>query len=719
MSVAAKDKRFSMRKRRSPTAATELEKSRFPPHSSRVISARAELPSLPLLPSKDVAALAAAGLSTPFAVLDHLPRRYEDRRRFDAFPNQSSAIPVCLRGTVIDAAPRGFGHGRRFFEAIVMDGSGGVFGSGKVTCRWYNMPFIHKLVATGHEVIVYGKVKDANGRLVIDHPDFEVLREDDAAASIHLERIVPIYKNLPGLAQRRLREIIHLLLHQTDPATLESIRDIQPATPRHQALCEVHFPESIEQASAARRRFALEEFFALQLNVVWRRARYHERLGRVLGTRTTLLKRFYTSLPFDLTDAQKRSIREIVADMREPRPMHRLLQGDVGSGKTFVAMAAMLLAIDSGCQAALMAPTQILAEQHYLTFCRWLEPLDLRIALRTANRDESSHLPLSGEPQIIIGTHALLYDSVAFRDLGLVVIDEQHKFGVAQRAALIGQGLVPDVLVMTATPIPRTLTMTLYGDLDVSLLDEKPPGRGKIITAVRVAPKQTDVTNFIKQQITEGRQAYLVYPLVDESETLNAESAIEAYAKWQKRLADHRVGLLHGKLKPEEKEDVMRRFRAGEIAALVATTVIEVGVDVANASVMILHHAERFGLAQIHQLRGRIGRGAHKGWCVLLTDGKSPDGLEKLKIAEQTSDGFEIAEADLRLRGPGDVLGTAQSGLSDLRFTDFLADTALLREARALADAVIAEDPDLTGQHRAQRPLILLRSETDPQPGAA
>jgi ATP-dependent DNA helicase RecG len=674
---------------------------------------------MPLLPPKDIVALAAVGLTTPAAVLEHLPRRYEDRRRFDAFPNQPSAIPVCLRGTVIDAALRGFGQGRRFYEAIVMDGAGGVFGSGKVTCRWYNMPFIHKLLATGHEVILYGKVKDSNGRLVIDHPEFEILREDDAAASIHLERIVPIYKNISGLAQRRLREIIHLLLHRTDPATLASNCDLNPATPRHQALCEVHFPDSIEQAQAARRRFALEEFFLLQLNVVWRRARYHERPGRVLGTRTSLLKQFYASLPFDLTNAQKRSIREIVADMRAPRPMHRLLQGDVGSGKTFVAMAAMLLAIDSGCQAALMAPTQILAEQHYLTFRHWLKALDIRITLRTSNREESSHLALSGEPQIIIGTHALLYDSVAFNDLGLVVIDEQHKFGVAQRAALIGQGLVPDVLVMTATPIPRTLTMTIYGDLDVSLLDEKPPGRGKIITAVRIAPKQTDVTKFIKEQIAEGRQAYLVYPLVEESENLKVESATEAYEKWQKRLSGSAVGLIHGKLKPEEKEEVMRRFREGGIAALVATTVIEVGLDVPNASIMLLHHAERFGLAQMHQLRGRIGRGGHKGWCILLTDGKSPDGLEKLKILEQTSDGFEIAEADLLLRGPGDVLGIAQSGLSDLRFTDFLADTTLLREARALADSVLAEDPNLAGPYRGLRALIQHRSDADPHPGAA
>jgi ATP-dependent DNA helicase RecG len=671
-----------------------------------MISAREDLAHLPLLPAKEVAALAAVGLTTAAAVLDHLPKRYEDRRSFDAFPNQPSPVAVCLRGTVIDASLKGFGGGRRFYEVIVMDGSGGVFGSGKVTCRWYNMPFIQKLVATGHEVILYGKVKDANGRLVIDHPEFEIIREEDATASIHLERIVPIYKNIAGLAQRRLREIIHLLLLQAEPATLEVVTGVPAASTRHQALGTIHFPESLDQAATARRRFALEEFFALQLNVGWRRARYHEHPGRVLGTKTTLLKRFYASLPFDLTNAQKRSIKEIVADLREPRPMNRLLQGDVGSGKTFVAMAAMLLAIDSGCQAALMAPTQILAEQHFLTFRRWLEPLGVRLALRTGTRDETSHLPLEGEPQIIIGTHALLFDAVAFRDLGLVVIDEQHKFGVAQRAALIGQGVVPDVLVMTATPIPRTLTLTIYGDLDVSLLDEKPPGRGRIVTAVRVAPKQTDVTKFVKDQLAAGRQAYLVYPLVEESDTLKAESANEAYAKWQKRLAGHAVGLIHGKLKPDEKETVMRRFRDGEIAALVATTVIEVGVDVPNATLMLLHHAERFGLAQLHQLRGRIGRGEQKSWCILLTDGKNPEALAKLRILEQTADGFEIAEADLRLRGPGDVLGTAQSGLAELRFIDYLADTALLREARALADGVLAADPALDGQHRALRPLI-------------
>jgi len=672
-----------------------------------VISACHELATLPVLPAKEVAALAAAGFQTASQVLDHLPKRYEDRRRFDAFPNQPTASAVCLRGMVVDSSKRHFGRGGGFYEAVVLDGTGGVFGSGKITCRWFNMPFIHKLVATGQQVVLYGKVKDSNGRLIIDHPEFEVLREDeDEAESIHLERIVPIYRNIAGIAQRRLREIMHLLLLQCDPDTLGVAFEVDSAMPRAAALKTAHFPESIELAQAARRRFALEEFFGIQLNVAWRRSRHQEQTGRILGKRAALLTAFYQSLPFDLTEAQKRSIREIVADMRTPRPMNRLLQGDVGSGKTFVAMAAMLLAIDSGCQAALMAPTQILAEQHYLTFRRWLEPLGVRISLRTANRDENSHLELDGPAQMIIGTHALLYDEALFGDLGLVVIDEQHKFGVAQRASLIRRGVVPDVLVMTATPIPRTLTMTIYGDLDVSLLDEKPPGRGKIITGVRVGAKQSDVTAFVKEQLAAGRQAYLVYPLVEESETLKAESATEAFEKWKKRLPIYEVGLIHGKLRPEEKELVMRRFRDGEINALVSTTVIEVGVDVPNATVMILHHAERFGLAQLHQLRGRIGRGGYKGYCVLLTDGKTPEAMEKLKVLEDTADGFEIAEADLRLRGPGDVLGTLQSGLSDLRFTDFLADTGLLREARALADRILAEDPHLDGPHQALHLLI-------------
>ncbi|WP_226895213.1 ATP-dependent DNA helicase RecG [Luteolibacter marinus] len=670
-----------------------------------MIRADTALADVDSIDAKEAASLAAAGLHRVADLLGWLPRRYEDRRRFDAFPAQPGGPAVCLRGTVIDAAKRQFGGRRGFYEIVVIDGTGGVFGSAKISCRWFNMPFMHRMVLAGHEIILYGKPKGSKGKLVIDHPDFEIVR-DDGTQSIHLERIVPVYRNVSGIPQRRLREILHHLSAHTDPASLTAPFDVDPTYPRHEAVKEVHFPEAIEQAEAARRRFALEEFFALQLNVVWRRARVMEHRGRVQGKKTGLLKAFYESLPFDLTGAQKRSIREIIADLRTPRPMNRLLQGDVGSGKTFVAMASMLLAVDSGCQAALMAPTQILAEQHFLTFSKWLEPLGIRITLRTAAKEESTHLPMQGEAQILIGTHALLYDKVAFRDLGLIVIDEQHKFGVTQRGRLIEQGTTPDVLVMTATPIPRTLTMTIYGDLDVSILDERPAGRGKMVTALRTGAKQTDITRFVKDQLKEGRQAYLVYPLVEESEALKAESATAAYEKWQKRLSAWQVGLVHGKLDAEAKEDVMRRFRDGELQALVATSVIEVGVDVPNANLMLIHHAERFGLAQLHQLRGRIGRGEHKSYCVLLTDGKSAEAMEKLQVMEKTSDGFVIAEEDLRLRGPGDVLGTLQSGLGDLKFADFLADTALLREARALADEVIRTDPTLTGRHAGLTGLI-------------
>ena len=685
-----------------------------------MVSALDEIGNTGLVAERDALALADAGMATVADLLNHLPKRHEDRRSFDRFPSQATDRAVCARGTVVDAGRRSFGGRRGFFEAVVLDGAGGVFGSGKITCRWFNMPYIHRVIASGQDLIVYGRVKESNGRLVIDHPEFEILRDDDEGGdSIHIERIVPVYRNINGITQRRLREIIHLLLIQTDPATLPQPLVEGIMSSRADALRAVHFPDEMPEADTAFRGFALEEFFAMQLNAAWRRARHRGLPGRVLGKRTALLTSFYHSLPFDLTDAQKRSIREIIADMRDPRPMNRLLQGDVGAGKTFVAMAAMLLAVDSGCQAALMAPTQILAEQHFLTFRRWLEPLGVRLSLRTANRSESSTLELAGAPQIVIGTHALLYDDETFHDLGLVVIDEQHKFGVAQRAALISRGTVPDVLVMTATPIPRTLAMTVYGDLDVSVLDGKPPGRGGVSTAVRVEPKQRDVTDFVRKHLSEGRQAYLVYPLVEESEALKVESATEAFGKWKKRLSPFEVGLLHGRLKPEEKERVMDRFRQGEIHALVSTTVIEVGVDVPNATLMILHHADRFGLAQIHQLRGRIGRGGHKGYCVLLTESGNSEAVDKLRILERSADGFEIAEEDLRLRGPGDVLGTMQSGVSGFRFTSFLTDTSMLREARALADRVLAEDPLLESRHSRLRGLLRDESAAPPLPGGA
>jgi ATP-dependent DNA helicase RecG len=649
------------------------------------MNANDSLQLLPGISAQEVEALRVAGIERFLDLIDWLPKRYEDRRRFDAFPAQAGGGSVCLRGLVIDTQRKGFG-GKGFYEAVVEDHAGGGFS--QVTCRWFKMPFLHKIIAAGHEVVLYGKPKESGGKVVIDHPEFEVVSEE--GRSVHLERIVPIYKNVSGVPQRKLREVIFRVLEMINGDSLIPVYDIDPSYPKIDAFREAHFPGELKEADAARRYFAKEEFFLQQLRVVWRRARHADLSGRILGKRTVLLTEFYNSLPFDLTNAQKRSVKEIIADMRVQRPMNRLLQGDVGSGKTFVAMCAMLLAVDSGCQAVLMAPTQILAEQHHLTFSKWLSPLGIKVGLATADRREDV-----SAASIIVGTHALLYDKVDFDDLGLIVIDEQHKFGVAQREKLIHRGLTPDVLVMTATPIPRTLTLTIYGDLDVSILDELPSGRGKIISGVRVKPKITEMTNFLIGQLEKGRQAYLVYPLVDESKSIKAASAVEEHPKWQKRFKHFEVELLHGKMPSEEKEAVMTRFRDGKTEVLVSTTVIEVGVDVPNANVIVIFNAERFGLAQLHQLRGRIGRGEHKSYCVLVTDGKNPEAIEKLNILAGTVDGFKIAEEDLRLRGPGEVLGTRQSGTGGLRFVEFLSDTSIIREAREVAEKLLSEDPSL------------------------
>ncbi len=664
---------------------------------------------------KEIVALDSVGLVRTDDIFEFLPKRYEDRRQFSAFPSQAGPDATCLRATVIDSSTKGFGK-MRFYRAILLDGSGGVFGSGKITARWFNMPFMSRVIATGHEIIAYGKVKEIGGSLIMDHPEVEIVDPDEPShESIHLGRIVPIYKSVTSIPQRRLREMIHAVLHTSPPPTFP-----YPVsnTSRRDHLLAAHFPESLETASAARRRLALESFLTLQLNILYQRRLYREKRGRVLAKRTKLLKELNSSLPFPLTAAQKRSIKEIIADMRAPYPMNRLLQGDVGSGKTLVALSAILLAIESGVDAALMAPTQILAEQHFLSFQKFIEPLGIPIALHTAaHRSTAASKNTPVTPTIHIGTHALLYNSAKFRDVGLIVIDEQHKFGVMQRSKLTDKGNFPDLLVMTATPIPRTLTMTAYGDLDVSILDEKPPGRGVIVTALRQRPKQSDITSFVKKQLAEGRQAYLVYPLVEESEKLKVASAIQAFEKWQKRLGVDQVGLLHGKLDAEKKDEVMKDFRQGRTRALVATSIIEVGVDVPNANLLILHDAERFGLAQIHQLRGRIGRSTHKSYCILVTKTKTPEALQKLQTLVDTDDGFLIAEADLALRGPGEVLGTAQSGIGDPRLAAHITDTPLIHRARSIAEKIFSEDPDLIGVHK-ELALLIDREKSFPLNGA-
>ena len=671
-------------------------------------------------------ALAGGEFVTVGDVLTHYPFRYEDRRMFDGWPGGEGEAAVCLRGVVTDTQLKRMGFKRAFVEVTLsapeMDGLEGF--ARPLVLRWFNMPFIHKQFAADQELVVYGKAKEAKGgRLVMDHPEYEILNDSPEEAAIHLERIAPVYGAREGVPQKTLRRAVYLILeHLTD----DSVPDLLPEPSqggdfaglgRASAFRAIHFPGSMEAMERARRYLALEEFFAMQLNVLQRRARWEALAGAAHCGPGELLDRWLATLPFSLTGAQSRAISEIRADLAATRPMNRLLQGDVGSGKTFVAMAAMLLAVESGCQAALMAPTQILAEQHFLNFRRWLEPLGLRIGLRTASRKEDGFLPLfsGGEnrPHMLIGTHALLHGDSELADLGLAVIDEQHKFGVEQRGRLVRRGTAPDVLVMTATPIPRTLTMTVYGDLDVSVIDELPAGRQPVVTAVRENPDPAQMASFLRERFSEGRQAYLVYPIIEESETLSLKAATQEHAAWVKRLAPRAVGLLHGRLAPAEKEDVMRRFREGEFHALVATSVIEVGVDVPNSTVMIVFEAERFGLAQLHQLRGRVGRGGHRSYCILAASGKNPEGLARLKTLETTSDGFAVAEADLRLRGPGNLLGTAQSGVAGLRLGDLMRDIRLVKTARRLAAEVIGKDPELLlPEHAALRPLLLTDSQS-------
>ncbi len=643
------------------------------------------------------------GLRTVGELLMHFPRRYEDRTQFDRFPAETMDRPVCVCGVVRKTTMRRIRGGQRMFDVLIEEEDAGAFG-GRIVCRWFNAHWVEKMIAQGHTLVVHGKPKLSGSNVVITHPEFEVV-EDDAEQSIHLKRIVPIHAATEGLSPRLLRRIVWDVLEWLEDDVVGQLVPVSlDKMPRAWALRQIHFPKSWTERDKARKHLVLEEFFAMQLAVSAKRAEVKGEQGEPHCGSGELMRRLHGALPFPLTRAQQRTIAEIRDDLASPHPMNRLLHGDVGSGKTLVAMSAMLLCVEAGYQAALMAPTQILAEQHFLNFRRLLEPLGIRVSLRTGARKEDAEgmplfLPTSGgadsEPHIFIGTHALLYEGAGISRLGLAVIDEQHKFGVMQRARLRAQGVMPDVLVMTATPIPRTLTMTLYGDLDVSTLDEMPAGRGRIITLVRPPEKLPDAVKFIRTQLDEGRQAYVVYPLVEESERLEAKAATAEFAKWSGLLAPMKCALLHGRVPPEEKDAVMAAFRSGETKALIATTVIEVGVDVPNANVMLIENAERFGLAQLHQLRGRIGRGAHKSWCALITTSDDAEALEKLRILESTTDGFEIAEADLKLRGPGDLLGTAQSGLAPLRLGDLFKDADLMKLARNHAFLIFERDPKL------------------------
>src|SRR5436189_1321847 len=651
------------------------------------------LEELSWIPRPKLLALRRLGIQTIEDLLTHFPRRHEDRTEFPHFPREESDSPICLCGEVIKTSLRRFGGWKKIFEATLQESEANAL-SEPLVCRWFNLHYVQKMIVTGQRLVVFGKPRLRAKRICMDHPEFEVI-ENDEEISIHFRRITPVYPATEGLSQRVLRSMIYRLLNDPAPAGLETfLPDVlmNGDMTRAAAIRAIHFPDDWQQRDSAREHLVLSEFFATQMLIASRRTDSSIRIGQSHCGSGVLFDKFVKSLPFELTGAQEKVIAEIRRDLAAGHPMNRLLQGDVGSGKTLVAIAAMLLAVEAGYQSAFMAPTQILAEQHYDVLRRWLDPLGVRVALRTgARQEESGPLSLFGpaqvpfrvhELQIIVGTHALLYESVSFSNLGLVVIDAQHKFGVAQRARLAMREPAPDMLVMTATPIPRTLTMTIYGDLDVSIIDEMPSHRGKIITAVREEAKLPEVLTFMRAQLEAGRQAYIVYPLIDESEKLDVKAAAAEFETWRERLRPFRCELLHGRIAPAEKQQIMERFRRGQTSALISTTVIEVGVDVPNANVMLIENAERFGLAQLHQLRGRIGRGEHKSYCILLTSDPSAEAAEKLAVLEKTRDGFEVAEADWELRGPGDLLGTAQSGLPALKIGNLRRDAELMRRAR-------------------------------------
>jgi ATP-dependent DNA helicase RecG len=668
------------------------------------------LEELDWIPRPKILALRRLGITTVEDLLTHFPRRHEDRHQFPRFPREESDTPICLCGEVIKTSLRRFGGWKKIFEATLQEPDANAL-SQPLVCRWFNLHYIQKMIATGQQLVVFGKPKLRGKRICMDHPEFEVI-ESDEEQSIHLRRITPIYPATEGLSQRVLRSIISRLLQELDTEPIEPLLpDKLQNGDRGEAIRTIHFPETWQSLDAARELLVLSEFFAMQMLIASRRNDLHVQLGGAHCGRGELIGKFLRSLPFELTSAQKKVIAEIRHDLGAKYPMNRLLQGDVGSGKTVVAIAGILLAVEAGYQAAFMAPTQILAEQHYAVLRRWLEPLDVRLSIRTAARQEESFLPLvegDEKANVIIGTHALLYEKVSFSNLGLVVIDEQHKFGVAQRARLTSREPAPDVLVMTATPIPRTITMTVYGDLDVSTLDEMPRNRGKIVTAVRDSAKLGEVLSFLRTQLEAGRQLYVVYPLIEETEKLEVKAAAAEYERWRERLYPFGCELLHGRLPGPEKQEIMDRFRRGKTKVLISTTVIEVGVDVSNATVMLIENAERFGLAQLHQLRGRIGRGEHKSYCILLTSGTSSEAAAKLAVLEKTTDGFAVAEADWEMRGPGDLLGTAQSGLPALKIGNLKRDAELMQRARAAAMSIFETDPGLElPQNQRFRDLIV------------
>ncbi|MBI5286244.1 MAG: ATP-dependent DNA helicase RecG [Deltaproteobacteria bacterium] len=701
------------------------------------------------------------GLHTVEDVLYFLPIRYEDRREIRKISQLRPGTREVVAGEVLAIGEVFYGK-RRIFEMVVGDGSG------LLKAKWFNysLPVMKKRFKRGQSLILYGEVSVFRGQKEVIHPDVEVLEGEDLDS---FKAIVPIYSQIGTLYQKTIRRIIrgiveeyaqdvvgglpqdlirrYNLLEASNAIRLNHFPDtnVSPLPTPHSPLSVLgskdwplidSFRDSF-RGWLPRKSLVFDELFSLELGLALRRRQVGMEMGIAFDVNSRLVERLKGVLPFSLTPAQERVIEGIKRDMSSPHPMNRLLQGDVGSGKTIVALASTLIAIENGYQVAIMAPTEILAEQHYLNIHRYAELLGLRVSLLTssiprAEKDQALKAIKEGKVDLSLGTHALIQEDVRFKVLGLVVIDEQHRFGVIQRALLKKKGSRgrvvkgsspspasnpgtlepwnPDVLVMTATPIPRTLAMTVFGDMDVSIIDELPPGRQPVATKVFRERDREKVYGIVKDEVAKGRQAYIVYPLVEESEDLELRDATRMAQHLQRDVFPHfKVGLLHGRLKGEEKERIMREFKKREIDVLVATTVIEVGIDIPNATVMMVEHAERFGLAQLHQLRGRVGRGEHKSYCLLLAYKiGSEDTYRRLKIMEETTDGFKIAEEDLKIRGPGDFLGTRQSGLPDFRIANLVEDISILQKARDEAFGLIKNDPELKS-HPVLKEVLMAR----------
>jgi ATP-dependent DNA helicase RecG len=670
------------------------------------------------------ALLARKNLISVEDLLYFLPRRYEDRRTISRIAETVPGIRQTVVGRITQTDTQIYGR-RRIFEALVDDGTG------ILKAKWFKgrEAFLRGVLRLESRVILAGEVGGFPFDREMIHPDFEILNDQDDQL-LHFKRIIPVYSETEGLHQKTLRRILWKvvrdfanLIQSPIPEEICRKRDLIEI---REAVRQVHFPGNDQEIKAfqetrsdAHRRLIYDEFFFFQLGMALKKRGDVIEQGIIFRTNGEMVRKFYRLLPFALTAAQQRVISEIEQDMASVRCMSRLLQGDVGSGKTAVATAAMVTACENGHQAAIMAPTEILAEQHYRNMRSWAKQLGLRVELLSGGMkpiDKKNLLDQirNGKIDLIVGTHALIQEGVAFRSLGLVVIDEQHRFGVVQRAALRKKGPVPDVLVMTATPIPRTLAMTVYGDLDVSVIDEMPPGKKPIRTKIFSESQRMRVYEIIRREKNKGNQIFIVYPLVEASENLDLKDATRMAEHLQKKIfPESRVGLIHGRMKGAEKDRIMTDFAAKEIQILVSTTVIEVGIDVPEASLMVIEHAERFGLSQLHQLRGRVGRGAIPSFCILLTQKTgSKDARKRLRVMEETNDGFWIAEEDLAIRGPGEFMGTRQSGLPDFRIANIVRDGRILGEARADAFALVDDDPRLEKpDHRALRQNLLRRWE--------